>query len=67
MLALFTCRQMTVGELDFNTFHLLTNGGSGFGHHLPSYAARFRRGGARGTAIIDRSGAVSVRTSRRRA
>lgn len=31
MLILFTCRffQMTVGELDFNTFHLLMNGGSG--------------------------------------
>jgi hypothetical protein len=29
MLILFACRQMMVGKLDFNTFHLLTNGGSG--------------------------------------
>ncbi len=29
MLILFACRQMAVGELDFNTFHLLMNGGSG--------------------------------------
>jgi hypothetical protein len=42
MLILFACRQMMVGELDFNTFHLLTNGGSGLAiiyRHMQSASA----------------------------
>lgn len=59
MLISFACREMTVGiKLQHNS--LLINGGSG----LTNIYRHMQRGGACGTAIIDQSGAVSVRTSR---